>query len=228
MTAVNLMESNGLIKNDTAVTVFSNTDPAHFVLQEVGEMGELASGEGEEAVSEQELDELFMDNWLHSAMTVVGIISVFDGLLVPGSKVLDLGCGGGYMTAVLAAMVAPNGKVIAVDHVQHKLDAARKSLDDHYPELSPLVEFRLQDVFKHHEGAPFDGVYVGGGVQEVPQDWLQLVRPDACLIAATPEIEPTSGETQFMLRKFHVRKEGGVMPVNMMFVNYEELVEPKL
>jgi ubiquinone/menaquinone biosynthesis C-methylase UbiE len=33
-----------------------------------------------------------------------------------GSKILDLGCGTGYLASVLGERVGPQGKVIGVDH----------------------------------------------------------------------------------------------------------------
>lgn len=38
--------------------------------------------------------------------------------LGPGAKVLDIGSGSGYLTAVLANLVGPSGTVIGIDHIQ--------------------------------------------------------------------------------------------------------------
>lgn len=177
---------------------------------------------------EETPESVFMDNWLHSALTVIGILSILDGTVVPGAKVMDLACGNGYMTACLAEMVKPNGKVRAVDTSDEKLRRARKTLETHYPDLVDVVSFENKDVFSVSEGGPYDAIVVSGGVSEVPKQWLNLVKRDGCLIAATPEIEPVSKETQYMLRKFWVKEDGSLLPINMMFVNYEPLIEPKL
>lgn len=185
--------------------------------------------ESEESLTQRELDELYMDNWLHSALTIIGTVSVLDDIIKPGGKVLDLACGNGFMTVLLAKMVYPGGRVMGIDHSEEKLADAQKTIDTHFPELSQSIKLVKGDVFVDlPKKTIFDAIHVAGGVQEVPQVWLDMVKPGGCVIAATPEIEPQSGETQFMLRKYHVRPEGGVLPVNMMFVNFEELVEPKL
>jgi len=223
------MEQNGLIKNQKAYQIFASTDPALFSFTTIEELRQSADVEApEDEESQVAEDELYMDNWLHSALTVTGILSILEEVLKPGTKVLDLGCGNGYMSVALAQLVSPNGKVVAVDSSQEKLDAAKRTVSEHFPQLLPVIDFQLKDAFAEHEGAPFEAVHVGGGVQEVPQAWLQLVRPGGSLIAATPEIEPNTQETQFMLRKYYVRPEGGVQPINLMFVQYEELVEPSM
>lgn len=225
-----MLEQNGLLKCDKAYQVFSTTDPVCFQFTDPHSGFTPSEEEAlDEDVSKSEQDELYMDNWLHSALAVIGIVSVLDDILKPGSRVLDLACGNGYMTTILAKMVSPGGRVIGIDHSIEKLEAAQHSIGVHFPELIQVVRLLEGDVYTEYpKDQKFDAIHVAGAVQEVPQGWLKLLRPEGCLIAATPEIEPNTGETQFMLRKFHVNKDGAVLPVNMMFVNYEELVEPKL
>lgn len=47
--------------------------------------------------------------WLHNPEDILG------GLIVPGSTVVELGCGSGPFTAALAQMVGSSGRVIAAD-----------------------------------------------------------------------------------------------------------------
>lgn len=221
------MLQNELIKNDTAYDVFKSTDPANFAFTSFQES--FASEDLEPSHNEEEKkveNEAFMDNWLHSALVVVGIVSVLDAVVTPGSKILDLACGNGYMTVILAKMVKPGGKVIAIDFSAEKLAAAKRSVEMHYPELLPIIEFREEDVFSVNSGGPYDAVHVGGGLSEVPQNWLNLLKRGGCLMAATPEVEPDSQETHYMLRKYAALEEGGILPINLMYVNYEPLQEP--
>jgi protein-L-isoaspartate(D-aspartate) O-methyltransferase len=91
--------------------------------------------------------------------------------LQPGAKVLDIGSGSGYLTAVLANLVAPNGTVIGIDHIQPlndmatantaKSEAGRAMLE------SGTVKFVTGDGRKGWaEGAPYDAIHVGAAAAE--------------------------------------------------------------
>jgi SAM-dependent methyltransferase len=74
-----------------------------------------------------------------------------------GARCLDVGCGGGDMTAVLARRVGPSGRVLGVDLDAEKLDLARR-------EAAELglhnVEFQLADLRAWQPPSPFDVVYI--------------------------------------------------------------------
>lgn len=50
------------------------------------------------------------------------------GVLNPGAKVLEVGCGMGQMSALIATCILPNGTLDAVDNSQKQLDLAEKYL----------------------------------------------------------------------------------------------------
>lgn len=64
--------------------------------------------------------------------------------IVPGERVLDVGCGTGQLTAHIGQQVGPTGQVIGIDPAAEMVDLARK----HFPN----VEFQLAAV----ERMPFD------------------------------------------------------------------------
>ena len=56
----------------------------------------------------------------------VGIKIIKELKICEGSRVLDLGCGTGYLTKVLSEKVGPQGKVVAVDPDGERLKIARE------------------------------------------------------------------------------------------------------
>ncbi|KAL0241175.1 hypothetical protein GEMRC1_006410 [Eukaryota sp. GEM-RC1] len=55
--------------------------------------------------------------------------------LFPGSNVLDIGAGSGYLTALMAEMVGPTGHVTAIERIPELTAMAQHNLS-HYPHLS--------------------------------------------------------------------------------------------
>ncbi|CAA9962027.1 Protein-L-isoaspartate O-methyltransferase [Pyrenophora teres f. maculata] len=91
--------------------------------------------------------------------------------LQPGSKVLDIGSGSGYLTAVLANLVAPNGSVVGIDHIQPLVDMGKQNMQKSEEGRRMLdsgrVKFVLGDGRKGWaEGAPYDAIHVGAAAAE--------------------------------------------------------------
>ena len=64
----------------------------------------------------------------------------------PGDVVLDLGCGPGLWTSLMAEKVKPNGKVIGIDKTPELLNFAIKNLEK--DPLRHLIEFRKSDFYE--------------------------------------------------------------------------------
>lgn len=91
--------------------------------------------------------------------------------LKPGSTVLDIGSGSGYLTAVIANLVGPTGTVVGIDHIQPLVDMANtnmaKSTEGRRMLESGQVRFVLGDGRKGWtEGAPYDAIHVGAAAAE--------------------------------------------------------------
>jgi arsenite methyltransferase len=75
----------------------------------------------------------YHDDWLEglpegSIASFSGMGNPFRiGLLAPGTRVVDIGCGAGFDSLIAAKMVGPNGQVIGVDMTPAMLEKARKS-----------------------------------------------------------------------------------------------------
>jgi protein-L-isoaspartate(D-aspartate) O-methyltransferase len=112
--------------------------------------------------------------------------------LQPGSKVLDIGSGSGYLTAVLANLVGSRGSVIGIDHIQPLVDMGstnmakseegRKMLD------SGQVKFVKGDGRKGwEEGAPYDAIHVGAAAAEHHQVLVDQLKAPGRLFVPVEE-----------------------------------------
>ncbi len=108
--------------------------------------------------------------------------------LAPGRRVLQVGCGLGYYTAILAECVGPTGRVVAVEVDDVLARHAREALTGY-----DAVDVRVDDG-RRLEGERFDAILVHAGVTHPEPGWLdaldaggRLVLPLTC---AFPGLAP--------------------------------------
>jgi len=86
------------------------------------------------------------------------MVADFD--LKPGSFVLDLGCGPGLWSPMLADEVKPKGKVIGIDFSPALIDYANNNLENE--SLKDMIEFKVGDFYDiPFEDNTFDTVFFG-------------------------------------------------------------------
>ncbi|KAF1808483.1 protein-L-isoaspartate O-methyltransferas-like protein [Eremomyces bilateralis CBS 781.70] len=108
--------------------------------------------------------------------------------LKPGSHVLDIGSGSGYLTHVLAEIVKPNGQVVGVEHIQPLVDLGRenmqKSAEGRELLANGTVKFVKADGrLGYKELAPYDAIHVGAAAKELhPKLIEQLKAPGRMFI----------------------------------------------
>jgi protein-L-isoaspartate(D-aspartate) O-methyltransferase len=107
--------------------------------------------------------------------------------LKPGSRVLDIGSGSGYLTHVLANLVtdsseiAAQGQVIGIDHISELTDLARENMDKSEEgrelQASKKVEFITADGrLGWKEGAPYDAIHVGAAAEKLHPTLVDQLR----------------------------------------------------
>lgn len=120
----------------------------------------------------------------HRSRTVENSAAYLIDRLLPGTDVLDVGCGPGTITVDIAARVAP-GRVLGIDSAAEVVDAARA-------EAAGLqnVELRVDDVFALDvDDASFDVVHAHQVLQHLTdpvaalQEMRRVCRPDGVVAA---------------------------------------------
>ena len=79
------------------------------------------------------------------------------------STALDIGSGSGYLTACMAEMVGPEGKVIGVEHIKELVDMAQQNVAKHKKHLleSNRIKFVAGDGrLGYPSEGPYDCMYV--------------------------------------------------------------------
>jgi protein-L-isoaspartate(D-aspartate) O-methyltransferase len=84
----------------------------------------------------------------------------------PGDKVLEIGTGSGYQSAILSAMGA---EVYTVERIERLYENAKKLLN----ELGCNAHFKLDDgTLGWEENAPYDKIIVTAGAPDIPQSLI--------------------------------------------------------
>lgn len=135
----------------------------------------------------------------------------------PLDKVLEIGTGSGYQTAVLSRLVE---RVFSVERIKPLQDRAKER----------LVELNLRNqVFRWGDGfegwpalAPYNGIIVTAGAPEVPQALLDQLAPGGRMVIPVG----ASGETQQLL--LIVREEQGFSRRKLCDVRFVPLLNGTL
>ena len=123
-----------------------------------------------------------------------GVVArIVDALaLTRGARVLHVGAGLGYYSALLAHVAGPTGRVVAIEIDPALAAAAAANLAP-----TPWVEVRCGNGFPD-PGESFDAILVNAGVTHVHPEWLNAMAPGARvavpLTATMPGMAPTLGK----------------------------------
>lgn len=93
-----------------------------------------------------------------------------------GDRILHIGCGTGYYTAIMAALTGQTGSILALDVDSRNVRRAKQSLRSW-----KQVSVELRNGLTVESGA-FDVVIVSAGINYIPRQWIQVVAPGGRLI----------------------------------------------
>jgi protein-L-isoaspartate(D-aspartate) O-methyltransferase len=118
----------------------------------------------------------------------------------PGHRVLDVGAGSGWTTALLAHLVGASGQVIGVERVPALTAFGRANLAAHAFAWARIEQAR-PGLLGWPDAAPYDRILVSAMAEALPEDLLDQLAPDGVMVV------PVAGE---MVR---VRRAGGEVSV---------------
>lgn len=103
-------------------------------------------------------------------------------LAVPaGARVLDVGSGSGWTTAMLAHLVGPTGSVIGVEILPELVEWGAENLACAERPWARIVQAR-SDVLGWPDGAPYDRILVSAMATRLPDALVNQLAPEGLLV----------------------------------------------
>ena len=102
-----------------------------------------------------------------------------------GERILDVGAGSGWTSALLAVIVGPRGKVIALDIVSKVVKFGTKNLSKYNFIKRGIVEYICQDAdIGYKAKAPFDRILVSAALpnRKLPDAWKEQLRIEGKIV----------------------------------------------
>lgn len=99
----------------------------------------------------------------------------------PGNRVLDVGSGSGWTTALLAHLVGPKGQVAGVEQVPELVEFGRQNCRSRGL-LNTTFHQAKRYVLGWPPTAPYDRILVSATASEMPKDLLRQLKPGGKMI----------------------------------------------
>lgn len=104
----------------------------------------------------------------------------------PGNKILDIGSGSGWQTALLAYIVSREfgGKIFAIERIQELYEFGKANVDKYNFVEKGIVEFICDDGSRGLEKeAPFDKIIAAAAGDEISKAWKEQLKVGGRIVA---------------------------------------------
>jgi protein-L-isoaspartate(D-aspartate) O-methyltransferase len=153
---INSLIKQGYLKSDILIEAFFNIERREFLPPELEDQAEaniaLPIGYGQT---------------ISQPLTVAFMLELLDPRA--GQKILDVGSGSGWATALLSFVVGEKGKVVALERIKELIDFGKKNVQKFGFCEKGIAEFYESDGSNGFpKEAPFDRILVSASAKEIP------------------------------------------------------------
>ena len=165
------MVKDGYLKTPLIIDAFKKIDRRDFIAgqEREGAYENIALSIGKKQTISQPLVVAFMLELLEPKV---------------GEKVLEIGTGSGWNTALLAELSGENGKVFSIERIEELYNFAKGNLGKYGFAEKGIVDLILGDGSMGHEaGAPYDKIIAAASAEEIPLAWKDQLKIGGRIVA---------------------------------------------
>lgn len=154
----------GWLKSPRLIKAFTHIKREDFVPPAVKDL----------AYSNQALP-IGFDQTISQPLVVAFMLELLNPL--PGEKILDIGAGSGWTSALLAYCVSPRGIVISIDIIPELVEFGKSNVAKYNFLDKGIVKFICADGKKGYlPEAPYDKILVSASAQKIPEEWYHQLK----------------------------------------------------
>lgn len=174
---INELIEEGVLKSPSLIEAFSKIDRKDFVLEELKEY----------AYSNQPLS-IGYGQTISQPLVVAFMLELLE--VKKGEKILDIGSGSGWTTALLAYLVGEKGKVFAIERIPELKEFGENNIRKYNFIEKGRVKFYLKDgSLGLPEEAPFDKILCSASLQskKIIERWLKQLKDKGKIVTPYKE-----------------------------------------
>lgn len=175
MSLINDLISEGYLRTPEIINAFRKINRADFMLQKERELSEINTA---------------MPIGLGQTISQPATVAFMFEKIQPkkGERILDVGSGSGYTTALLSEIVGEKGRVYAIERIKELKEFGQTNTDKYGFVKSGRASFIYGDGTKGlPKEAPFDKILVSAAGEEIPEDLKNQLKIGGKLIIPVGE-----------------------------------------
>lgn len=165
---IDFLIARGYLRTPSIIAAFRRIDRKDFVPEELGDFAyvnePLSIGDGQT---------------ISQPLTVAFMLELLE--LEKGQRVLDIGTGSGWQTALLAEIVGPKGLVVSIERIESLSQQAQENLlKFHFNNIKLVVGDGSLGLKKE---SPYDRIIVAASAQDIPSAWREQLKQGGIIVA---------------------------------------------
>jgi len=168
MSNMNLVDSlikEGWLKTPRIIKAFEKIKRIDFLPDEINDLAEM-----------NEALPIGLGQTISQPLTVAFMLEKLEPK--EGDRILDIGSGSGWTSALLAEIVGPKGKIVAIEIIQDLAEFGKKNVSKYSFVEKGIVEFICGDGCKgHKKEAPYDRILCSAAAcKTIPSEWEKQLK----------------------------------------------------